>query len=210
VNRKQAPVFGTVVTGIFAGGIALIFDLDILANMISIGTLMAFTVVCAGVIVLRLRDERGDTKEHEYQSHAYVPFMEPVAKAYGDHPVYLPLTLIVYAVFCVFLSIALDYTDGYIYLTIIAVVPLALIWLLLLSFRPRNVPSTFKCPLVPAVPLLGVFCNIFLICNLDVDSIYRVMVWSVIGILIYGFYGIRNSRLNSDVIAEPLKIKTYP
>jgi len=55
---------------------------------------------------------------------------------------------------------------------------------------------TFKCPLVPLVPCLGMLINIWVILSLPFDAIIRVLVWSFIGILIYMFYGIRNSRLN--------------
>jgi amino acid transporter len=56
VNKQQAPVFGTWITGLFAGVLAAVYDLDQLTGMISIGTLLAFSVVCGGVIVLRYRD----------------------------------------------------------------------------------------------------------------------------------------------------------
>ncbi len=56
VNKQQSPVFGTWITGLFAGVLAAVYDLDQLTGMISIGTLLAFSVVCGGVIVLRYRD----------------------------------------------------------------------------------------------------------------------------------------------------------
>ena len=43
----------TVVTGVFAALIAGVFPLDMLADLISIGILLAFAVVCIGVLVLR-------------------------------------------------------------------------------------------------------------------------------------------------------------
>jgi APA family basic amino acid/polyamine antiporter len=54
VNRKTgAPQNVTILAGIVAGLIAGIFPLNVLSEMVSIGTLMAFTIVCISVIVLR-------------------------------------------------------------------------------------------------------------------------------------------------------------
>ncbi len=49
----RTPHFGTIVTGIMAALIAGFFPLRLLGELISIGTLLAFMVVCLGVIVLR-------------------------------------------------------------------------------------------------------------------------------------------------------------
>jgi APA family basic amino acid/polyamine antiporter len=51
--RFKTPHVATVVTGIGAALIAAVFPLDVLADLISIGILLAFAVVCIGVLVLR-------------------------------------------------------------------------------------------------------------------------------------------------------------
>ncbi|XP_077998508.1 cationic amino acid transporter 4-like [Glandiceps talaboti] len=51
--RTQVPVLATITFGIFAGILALIFDLEALVEFLSIGTLLAYTIVAAGIIVLR-------------------------------------------------------------------------------------------------------------------------------------------------------------
>ena len=51
--RFKTPHVSTVVTGVFAALIAAVFPLDLLADLISMGILLAFAVVCAGVLVLR-------------------------------------------------------------------------------------------------------------------------------------------------------------
>ena len=54
VNPKTgAPQNATIFAGIVSGLIAGIFPLNILTEMVSIGTLMAFVIVCISVIVLR-------------------------------------------------------------------------------------------------------------------------------------------------------------
>ena len=51
--RFRTPHRGTIVTGVVAAGLAAIFPLDILADLVSIGTLLAFVVVCVGIMILR-------------------------------------------------------------------------------------------------------------------------------------------------------------
>jgi APA family basic amino acid/polyamine antiporter len=51
--KWRTPHLGTLVTGVTAAVIAGLFPLKLLGELISIGTLLAFMVVCLGVIVLR-------------------------------------------------------------------------------------------------------------------------------------------------------------
>ncbi len=51
--RFKTPHVATVITGVGAAAIAGVFPLDVLADLISIGILLAFAVVCIGVLVMR-------------------------------------------------------------------------------------------------------------------------------------------------------------
>ncbi len=51
--RFRTPHRGTIITGFFAALLAAAFPLDILADLVSIGTLLAFVAVCAGILILR-------------------------------------------------------------------------------------------------------------------------------------------------------------
>jgi APA family basic amino acid/polyamine antiporter len=53
--RFRTPAKGTIVTGLFAALMAAFLPLDILGELVSIGTLAAFSIVCLGVMVLRVR-----------------------------------------------------------------------------------------------------------------------------------------------------------
>ncbi|RJK96439.1 amino acid permease [Vallicoccus soli] len=52
-RRTQTPVAGTVVVGVAVGLLAGLLPIDFLAEMTSVGTLVAFLVVSVGVMVLR-------------------------------------------------------------------------------------------------------------------------------------------------------------
>jgi APA family basic amino acid/polyamine antiporter len=54
--RFRTPHITTIWTGIFVGGVAMVTDIGSLADLTNIGTLFAFALVCAGVIILRRKD----------------------------------------------------------------------------------------------------------------------------------------------------------
>lgn len=51
--KSQTPVLSTVIIGVVVAAFAGLFPLDILGDMVSVGTLIAFILVCVAVIVLR-------------------------------------------------------------------------------------------------------------------------------------------------------------
>ncbi|GJN35558.1 hypothetical protein PR202_gb24346 [Eleusine coracana subsp. coracana] len=54
VNKKtQVPVKSTIVTGICAATLAFFMDVSQLAGMVSVGTLLAFTIVAVSILILR-------------------------------------------------------------------------------------------------------------------------------------------------------------
>ena len=53
--RFKTPVITTMTTGVLVARLALIVPLNQLLNLVNIGTLIAFIVVCAGVLFLRKR-----------------------------------------------------------------------------------------------------------------------------------------------------------
>jgi APA family basic amino acid/polyamine antiporter len=51
--KYRTPHINTVITGVGIAALAAVFPLDILGDLVSMGTLIAFTAVCAGVLILR-------------------------------------------------------------------------------------------------------------------------------------------------------------
>ena len=53
--RFKTPWRGSLITGFFCAILAGVLPLDILGELVSIGTLLAFVIVCVGVMILRVR-----------------------------------------------------------------------------------------------------------------------------------------------------------
>ncbi|MBP1752428.1 MAG: amino acid transporter [Geobacteraceae bacterium] len=54
---------------------------------------------------------------------------------------------------------------------------------------------SFRCPMVPMIPLLGVFTCAWLMLSLPKITWYRFVAWLFAGLIVYFYYGIRHSRL---------------
>jgi APA family basic amino acid/polyamine antiporter len=52
-ERLKTPVYTTIACGIAGGAVAALVPIDVLGDLVSIGTLLAFLIVCTGVLVLR-------------------------------------------------------------------------------------------------------------------------------------------------------------
>ncbi|HEY3285633.1 MAG TPA: amino acid permease [Gemmatimonadaceae bacterium] len=51
--KFRTPYLSTIITGIVAAAVAGAFPIGLLGELVSIGTLLAFVIVCAGILVLR-------------------------------------------------------------------------------------------------------------------------------------------------------------
>jgi APA family basic amino acid/polyamine antiporter len=51
----------------------------------------------------------------------------------------------------------------------------------------------FRCPCVPLVPILGIICCVVLMLSLPAANWYRLVVWLVIGLVIYFSYSRHHS-----------------
>jgi len=51
--KYHTPHINTVITGVGIAALAAVFPLDVLGDLVSMGTLIAFVAVCAGVLILR-------------------------------------------------------------------------------------------------------------------------------------------------------------
>jgi APA family basic amino acid/polyamine antiporter len=60
----------------------------------------------------------------------------------------------------------------------------------------------FRCPLVPAVPVLGIACCLLLMFSLPAANWLRLFAWLALGLCIYFFYGRQHSLLGKELRGE--------
>lgn len=120
--KFKTPYISTILTGIVAIVLAGMLPINKLGELVSIGTLLAFVIVCISIIVLR-------------------------------------------------------------------------------KTRP-DINRPFKTPWVPLVPILGAGICLLQMWALPLDTWLRLLIWFVLGLAIYFFYGIRKSKLNKNNLTK--------
>lgn len=68
--------------------------------------------------------------------------------------------------------------------------------------KQPNAPRAFKTPLVPLIPILGIFSCLFMMVFLPLDTWIRLLVWMVIGFDVYLYYGMKNSQLSEGKLVR--------
>jgi basic amino acid/polyamine antiporter, APA family len=67
---------------------------------------------------------------------------------------------------------------------------------IVLRYRRPEIPRTFRLPLMPVIPAVGVVFSIWLITFLEPVTWLRFAVWFVLGLILYFTYGRHHSKLN--------------
>lgn len=220
VNKKfKTPAIATVLSGLFAGIMAMIFNLDALVDMMSIGTLLAYSIVAVCVMLLRYaEDEDGDAQGLSEAGGRTKPGLSNSKYSASDYfqqlfnikglkePTDLTASLASYAtlVFCILSSvlgillvvlqeaIAAGDVGAIVGISISSV--LVIVNVVVIARQPESKKKlTFKVPLVPWIPALSAFINLYLMFNLSPATWIRFSVWMALGFLIYFLYGLWNS-----------------
>ncbi|XP_014769092.1 high affinity cationic amino acid transporter 1 [Octopus bimaculoides] len=216
-DKFKTPVLATLVAGLFAGVTALIFDLTELVNMMSIGTLLAYTFVAKCVVILRYRVKAFENEEPamkpdnisaagnniEFQGKFS---LKQLIKPETTFPTKISEAIVtttssILSLFAIALCVVLvnaedDLTSGWAIYLIIQFIVLIIICMIIIAMQPSNTANIpFKVPLVPFLPELSAAVNIYLMLKLSPSTWIRFCVWMVIGFFIYFGYGFRKSKL---------------
>ncbi len=177
--KYKTPSFSTIVTGLFVGVPCMFMNLTEVTDLCSIGTLFAFILVCAGV--LRMDPHRPKVEGRFYTPYINGKFLFPA------------LVLIT--------TVALWVFNGESFRTFFAFeswevfkhkIPL---WVFIFSMGYCAVIAYRKS--LSLIPLLGLSSCGYLMTELGWTNWLRFGIWLIVGLVIYFFYGIKNSKLNS-------------
>lgn len=70
--------------------------------------------------------------------------------------------------------------------------------ILYLRYSQPGLPRPFRCPLVPWVPIGGILSCLYLVVGLPWETWLRLIVWLVIGLVVYFLYGQFHSNLSKQ------------
>lgn len=189
-KSTEVPFVGTIFSGILAAFLAMIFELQALVEMMSIGTLQAYTIVSTSVLILRYQPGTiGIVKNTEddpnSSSESTSPAREPTERS-G-----MISKCVIWFLFVYFFCLSAFLINGLIPMyqgqtwAIMLAVLLILVFIaaiVVLNQQPKSVtPLPFKMPLVPFLPLASMFINIYLMMELNPATWMRFAVWMAIG-----------------------------
>ncbi|KDR23201.1 High affinity cationic amino acid transporter 1 [Zootermopsis nevadensis] len=222
-HHFKTPFYGTLIAGLLTGLMAAIFDLDQLVSMMSIGTLLAYTIVAACVLLLRYEDfdvyGGSDIISSEYiESTNLVTLKEPVSFKTVSKQMFNPFRIkhptslssrvvaaevLAFGVLSTLLGLCVIFWESDLAdlnpwaLSVTTFIAAILVLILLsVSLQPTSsVPLSFKVPFVPVIPAVSILINIYLMLKLDADTWIRFGVWMAIGEFCFFLFKICTFRI---------------
>lgn len=170
-ERTGTPIRAALLTGGLAAALALVVDIGVLAELVSIGTLYVFSMVCGGVLFLR--------------------YHQPGS---GSSPA--PILTILVGMTLAAVGFAASFALGARWTVVLTFLLLFIAVAACLAFLPiRHTPERFRVPLFPLTPCLGILANVHLISSLGWPAYVRFGVWMAAGLAIYALYGVHGAEL---------------
>ena len=169
--KYKTPHVTTIFTGVAVGVCAMFTSIDEMVDLTNIGTLFAFVLVCAGIIILRKRDPE---RQRTFKV-SWVPLT----------PVWL------------FAPYAVWIVDGMHDITRLVLMAISLLGLLAniialsQKLRGRKISDWLKTD----VALAGIFSCVYLMDGLPEITWGRFVLWLLVGLVIYFLFGYKKSKL---------------
>ena len=172
------PAFATIVTGIFVGIPSLFMSISRMTDLTSIGTLFAFVLVCFGVLAL--------------------PKLPPNTVKQAFRLPYINGKFIIPALAAIFIylakgriatAISSGVSEGYqevLFLVFIAILTVVAVLSFIRSYS--------------IIPIIGALCCLYLMIEIPPISWLWFFIWMSLGLVLYSFYGRRNSLLSKEPV----------
>jgi APA family basic amino acid/polyamine antiporter len=198
--RFRTPFNATILTGAIAGLMAGFASLETLHHTVSIGTLFAFVVVSASVLIIRYKRE--DRPEQSVSTVLQLVLGLGVAcfglaHSFPEAPALFGVRLPAFGLLGTVSLGPVSFQWIQILLMLLGVLISAKPLYRLFTWKSINLPSGFRCPGVPWVPVIAMTANIYMMVNLNLDAWLRLVIWLAVGLVIYLLYGRVHSKLNN-------------
>jgi len=180
-KRFKTPAFSTIITGIMVAIPSLFLNLTEVTNLTSIGTLFAFALVSAGVLLMDKQNNK-PTSEKTYK----VPYLNSMY--------FLPIIWIL-----VFIGIFYFNSEGvYSFFKFGGIanspfnekIPLLVFIVIAIFITLLGIIKKLS-----LIPILGLLTNLYLMTELGISNWIRFGAWLLIGLIIYYSYSYKNSKL---------------
>lgn len=165
------PMNATLFLGVCTAAIALFTDLNIVLNMISIGTFVVFYIVANALI---------------YRRYVKIGVTNPLPTL-----VFLLVFSASATGFSLFWHLKKHSWWGLVTFGTISILLIACFQF----FVPIvHHPKDWGVPLMPWFPAASIFLNVFLLSTLDRESYERFGIWTLLAVLFYVFYGVHSTH----------------
>uniref|UniRef100_A0A8C9CKR4 Cationic amino acid transporter 3-like n=1 Tax=Phocoena sinus TaxID=42100 RepID=A0A8C9CKR4_PHOSS len=195
--RTRTPIMATLASGTLAGVMALLFELSDLVDLMSIGTLLAYSLVSFSNLKSPLESvpEAGSSKILKSRCDPLntIPTLKSGRIIYGCASLLVLLLTTLSLILAQWPSHVFSgdpvYTTAAVLLLLLTTGLTVIIWR-----QPQSpTPLHFKVPALPVLPLMSIFVNVYLMTQMTSGTWAQFAVWMVIGFVIYFGYGIRHS-----------------
>ncbi|XP_074529261.1 high affinity cationic amino acid transporter 1 isoform X2 [Halichoeres trimaculatus] len=231
VSERKSPITSTITAGVLSAIMAFLFELKDLVDLMSIGTLLAYTLVAACVLVLRYQPEQPSQvyemactqEEGEMSDGISVPSMgilPGVEERFSFKTLLFPDNNEPSALsgFCVnicasamgtlilvFSVLAVQGGTASWNILALSVIFMACLVLTFIIWRQPESKTklSFKVPLLPFIPVISMFVNVYLMMQLDRGTWIRFSIWMALGLVIYFGYGIHHSNEGNTARSSP-------